>query len=154
MNISTNGLNRAALASFRSSTGNLMPILPDLMVLPGTRGTARPWNLDAPLRPGAHRAAGPVECISQPAPLPQHADSAQSPFGTGKGRFLNPANRSVVESVYFETVTEAFGRRASVLTAHIEAVIAAAMLLACLTGIENETAKHAIVGLGLRPNQL
>ena len=63
-----------------------MAILPDFMVLASTPGTARPWNLDAPLRPDAHRAAGPVERISRPDPLPQHPDAAQSPLGTGKGR--------------------------------------------------------------------
>ncbi len=67
---------------------------------------------------------------------------------------MSPEDRSVVESVYFETVAEAFGRGASPLTAHIEGVIAAAMLLSCLTGIENEPARRAIVALGLRPQHL
>ncbi len=57
----------------------------------------------------------------------------------------------VVESVNFETLAEAFERGASVLTAHIEAVTAAAMMLSCLTEIENEPAKRAVVALGLRP---
>ncbi len=67
---------------------------------------------------------------------------------------MSPEDRSVVESVYFETVAEAFGRGAPAFAAHIEGVIAAAMLLSCLTGIENEPAKRAIVALGLRPQQL
>lgn len=63
-------------------------------------------------------------------------------------------DRMVVESVYFETVEEAFRRGASLLTAHIEGIVAAAMMLSCLTGIENEPAKRATVALGLRPQQL
>lgn len=67
---------------------------------------------------------------------------------------MNAEERSVVESVYFETVSESNGRGASTLKAHIEGIIAAAMMLSCLTGIENEPAKRAVVALGLRPHQL
>ncbi len=60
-------------------------------------------------------------------------------------------DQCVVESVYFETIAEAFERGASVLSAHIEGVTAAAMMLSCLTEIEAEPARRAVVALGLRP---
>ena len=59
--------------------------------------------------------------------------------------------QKIIVNVYYETVSESFAREASPLTAHKEGVTAAAMLLAAMTGVEDEAAKKEVVALGLRP---
>lgn len=66
---------------------------------------------------------------------------------------MDKINRAVVEGCYFETVKEALDHAQSPLTAHKEGVIAAAMMLAAITGVEDEEAKRAVVALNLRPGQ-
>jgi hypothetical protein len=58
---------------------------------------------------------------------------------------------ALIEEVYFETVSEAYGHDATPLKAHMEGVIGAAMLLSALTGIEDEQARKQVVAMGLRP---
>ena len=58
----------------------------------------------------------------------------------------------MVEEAYFETVHEALGREESALTAHMEGVTAASMLLVAMSGTEEEQARREVVALGLRPN--
>ena len=64
---------------------------------------------------------------------------------------MDSATVRVVEETYHEAADEAMGRGLSTLTAHKEGVIAAAMLLAALKGIEDEAARASVVGLNLRP---
>ena len=64
---------------------------------------------------------------------------------------MKPEIQNVIVKVYHETVSEAFARRASLLTAHKEGIIAATMLLAAITGVEDEAAKKEVVAFGLRP---
>lgn len=59
----------------------------------------------------------------------------------------------MIEECYFETVTEALDAGHSNLIAHKEGVTGASMLLASLTSMEDETAKHTIVSMNLRPSQ-
>lgn len=65
---------------------------------------------------------------------------------------MDAKDQLVVESVYHETAAEALARGDTPLAAHIEAVIAASILLSSLIGVENEPAKKAIVALGLKPS--
>ena len=64
---------------------------------------------------------------------------------------MKPEIQNVIVKVYHQTVSEAFDRKASSLTAHKEGIIAAAMLLAAITGVEDEAAKKEVVAFGLRP---
>ena len=64
---------------------------------------------------------------------------------------MDDDTRQMVEEAYRETVEEAIGRDLGKMDAHKEAVIAAAMLLSAMTGIEDEAAKTEVVDLGLRP---
>lgn len=64
---------------------------------------------------------------------------------------MKPEIEKVIVDVYLETVSESVARKASPLTAHKEGVTAAAMLLASMTGVEDEAAKKEVVALGLRP---
>lgn len=66
---------------------------------------------------------------------------------------LDIASKEMVEEAYFETVTEAMARKESLLTAHKEGITAAAMLLAALTGLDDEEAKKEVIGLELRPQE-
>ncbi len=59
----------------------------------------------------------------------------------------------MIEEAYFETVTEALARNESLLTAHKEGVTAAAMLLAAITGLDDEDAKKEVIALELRPQE-
>ncbi len=59
--------------------------------------------------------------------------------------------QTIIVDVYHETVSESFARKAYPLMAHKEGVTAAAMLLAAMTGVEDEAAKKEVVALGLRP---
>ncbi|WP_269423242.1 hypothetical protein [Kiloniella laminariae] len=64
---------------------------------------------------------------------------------------MDLASKEMVEEAYFETVTEALARNESLLTAHKEGVTAAAMLLAAMTGTEEDDARKEVVALDLRP---
>ncbi|WP_026261769.1 hypothetical protein [Kiloniella laminariae] len=64
---------------------------------------------------------------------------------------MDLASKEMVEEAYFETVTEALSRSESLLTAHKEGVTAAAMLLAAMTGTEEDDARREVVALDLRP---
>ncbi len=66
---------------------------------------------------------------------------------------LDSASKEMIEEAYFETVTEAMARDESLLTAHKEGVTAAAMLLAAMTGIDDEEAKKEVIALDLRPQE-
>ena len=66
---------------------------------------------------------------------------------------MDQATRSLVESIYFETVKETLDRGGGNLSAHKEAITAAAMLLAAMSNIEDDAAKRAVVALSLRPDQ-
>ncbi len=57
----------------------------------------------------------------------------------------------LIVDTYYETVSEAFGHNASPLTAHMEGVVGAAMLLSALTGVEDDLARKQVVAMGLRP---
>lgn len=65
---------------------------------------------------------------------------------------VDTETRGMIEDAYHEAVQEAMARGASALNAHKEAVIAAAMLLSAMTGVEDEAAKATVVGLNLRPS--
>ncbi|MEH6629309.1 MAG: hypothetical protein V7776_00690 [Halopseudomonas aestusnigri] len=66
---------------------------------------------------------------------------------------MDIASKEMVEEAYFETVIEAKARSESLLTAHKEGVTAAAMLLAALTGVDDEEAKKEVIALELRPEE-
>lgn len=57
----------------------------------------------------------------------------------------------MIEDAYFETVKESFDRGLSPLKAHMEGVVAAAMLLSAVEGVEDEEARKKVLELGLRP---
>ena len=59
----------------------------------------------------------------------------------------------MIEEAYFETVNESFDRGLSPLKAHMEGVVAAAMLLSAVEGVEDEAARKQVLELGLRPTQ-
>ncbi|MCR9257733.1 MAG: hypothetical protein NXI16_16750 [Alphaproteobacteria bacterium] len=67
---------------------------------------------------------------------------------------MDDAVRLMVSDAYDETVSEALSHDQSVLTAHKEGVVAAAMLYSAMTGIEDEEAKRCIVALGLKPDRV
>lgn len=64
---------------------------------------------------------------------------------------LDAKTERFVEETYHEASTEALERGESKLTAHKDGVVAAAMLLAALIGLEDDPAREAVVALGLRP---
>jgi hypothetical protein len=64
---------------------------------------------------------------------------------------MEAAIHIMIEDCYQETVLEALQSISSKLTAHKEGITAAAMLLAAMTGIEDEPARRQVVALGLRP---
>ncbi len=64
---------------------------------------------------------------------------------------VSNANRDHIVNAYYDTVDEALSHGNSLLDAHKEGVVAAAMLLAATTGIEDEDAKRQVVALNLRP---
>lgn len=67
---------------------------------------------------------------------------------------MNDATQTMVEEAYQEAAREAISRGMSALTAHKEAVVAAAMLLSAVAGVEDEQAKAEVVALNLRPECL
>lgn len=64
---------------------------------------------------------------------------------------MDAATRNMVEEAYHEAAEEAKVRGLSILAAHKEAVVAAAMLLSAMTGVEDEAAKSSVIALNLRP---
>ena len=64
---------------------------------------------------------------------------------------MNDATRNMVEDAYYEAFRESQDRGVSMLNAHKEAVVAAAMLLAALDGLEDDAARAAVIALNLRP---
>ena len=64
---------------------------------------------------------------------------------------MYPATQRVVEETYHEATDEAVQRGLSALTAHKEGIIAAAMLLSALKGLEDEAARASVISLNLRP---
>lgn len=64
---------------------------------------------------------------------------------------MDGATRTMVEEAYHEAVRESAARGGSLLSAHKEGIVAAAMLLSALTGQQDEDAKGAVVALNLRP---
>ena len=66
---------------------------------------------------------------------------------------MDSATKEMIEEAYYETVTEALSRSESLLMAHKEGVTAAAMLLAAMSGTDDEEAKQEVIALDLRPQQ-
>ncbi|UUX48549.1 hypothetical protein NUH88_14140 [Nisaea acidiphila] len=66
---------------------------------------------------------------------------------------MEESTKSMVEEAYFETVEESFERGLTPLKAHMEGVVAAAMLLSAVEGVEDEAARKMVMELGLRPQQ-
>ena len=64
---------------------------------------------------------------------------------------MDDKTRRLVEDAYQEAVQETVGRGQTLLTAHKEGVVAAAMLLSALGGLEDSAARDAVVALNLRP---
>lgn len=64
---------------------------------------------------------------------------------------MDDATKSMLEESYIETVQEALGAGNSNMDAHKEGIVAASMLLASLTGAEDEVAKSEVVSLNFRP---
>lgn len=60
--------------------------------------------------------------------------------------------RVMLEESYIETVQEALKSGRSNMEAHKEGVVAAAMLLASLTGTEDEKARQEVANLKFRPD--
>lgn len=67
------------------------------------------------------------------------------------GDHVEANNQYLVENTYSATVEETISRGGSLMDAHKEGVVAASMLLAAITGIEDELAKKEVVALNLRP---
>ncbi|MEO9904234.1 MULTISPECIES: hypothetical protein [Alphaproteobacteria] len=65
---------------------------------------------------------------------------------------MDDSTRSMIEDAYHETVEESFARGLSPLKAHMEGVVAAAMLLSAMVGVEDEDARKQVMDLGLRPS--
>lgn len=66
---------------------------------------------------------------------------------------MDETTRSMLEEAYFETVQESFGRGLTALKAHMEGVVAAAMLLSAMEGVEDDEARKIVLDLGLRPTE-
>ena len=64
---------------------------------------------------------------------------------------MDDSTKDMVEEAYRETAQEALARGDSSQTAPEEGVVAAAMLLSAMNGVEDEAAKQQVVGLGLKP---
>ncbi len=64
---------------------------------------------------------------------------------------MDDSIRSMIEDAYLETVEESFARGLSPLKAHMEGVVAAAMLLSAMGGVEDDEARKQVMDLGLRP---
>lgn len=66
---------------------------------------------------------------------------------------MDEGTRRLVEDAYHEAVQETVSRGQNRLTAHKEGVVAAAMLLSALEGLEDIAARNAVVALNLRPEK-
>tara|TARA_R110002012_G_C11407728_1_gene586604 strand:+ start:138 stop:428 length:291 start_codon:yes stop_codon:yes gene_type:complete len=66
---------------------------------------------------------------------------------------VDDSTRAMIEEAYYETVSESFDRGLSALKAHMEGVVAAAMLLSAMAGTEDEDARKQVMDLGLRPRE-
>lgn len=66
---------------------------------------------------------------------------------------MDSATKEMIEEAYYETITEALSRSESLLMAHKEGVTAAAMLLAAMSGTDDDEAKKEVIALDLRPQQ-
>lgn len=64
---------------------------------------------------------------------------------------MDASIRSLVDDAYHEAAQESLARGLSLLTAHKEAVVAAAMLLSAMTGLEDDNARTMVVSMNLRP---
>lgn len=64
---------------------------------------------------------------------------------------MDASIRSLVDDAYHEAAEESLARGLSLLTAHKEAVVAAAMLLSAMTGLEDDSARNMVVSMNLRP---
>jgi len=64
---------------------------------------------------------------------------------------MDESTKVMLEESYLETVQEAIGAGNSSMDAHKEGIVAASMLLASLTGAEDEAAKSEVVALNFRP---
>ncbi len=58
----------------------------------------------------------------------------------------------MLEESYIETVQEALNSGHSSMDAHKEGVVAAAMLLASMTGVEDDEARSQVASLQFRPD--
>ena len=65
---------------------------------------------------------------------------------------MDEATKLMLSDAYDETVVESFAQGRSAEIAHKEAVVAAAMFLSSLTGLEDAAARMEIEKLGLKPN--
>ena len=65
---------------------------------------------------------------------------------------MDESVRSMLEESYIETVQEALNSGHSSMEAHKEGVVAAAMLLASLTGAEDDKARAEVAALKFRPD--
>lgn len=62
---------------------------------------------------------------------------------------MNDGTRQMIAVAYDETVAEALGCGRPANVAHREGVIAAAMFLSSMTGVEDEAARAEVEALGL-----
>ena len=71
---------------------------------------------------------------------------------SGKERIMDDSIRLMCSEAYDETIHESFAQGRSQEVAHREGVVAAAMFLSSLTGLEDVEARQEIEKLGLKPN--
>ena len=65
---------------------------------------------------------------------------------------MDDSIRLMVSEAYDETIHESFAQGRSPEVAHREGIVAAAMFLSSLTGLEDAEARQEIERLGLKPN--
>jgi len=65
---------------------------------------------------------------------------------------MDDSIKLMLEESYIETVQEALNAGNSAMDAHKEGVIAAAMLLASMTGSEDDDARSQVAALQFRPD--
>ena len=65
---------------------------------------------------------------------------------------MDESTREMLAESYIETVQEALKSGHSSMDAHKEGVVAAAMLLASLTGAEDDEARSQVASLKFRPD--
>ena len=64
---------------------------------------------------------------------------------------MDESTKEMLEEAYLETVQESLERGDSRETAHKEGVVAAAMFLSAINGLEDEAARQEVARLGFRP---